>query len=304
MKKKMMLFKVKNGLLYKMHEMACEMESRIGVDRKWRTYQKYMVSLKHVEAYIHNMGKSDVNIKNVNKNFVVSFVEYLSRVKHLHCSSIWIYLMPLKKVINEALRDGRLSENPFKDFRVTPKVRDRAYLDIQEVGRVKSLQGLSRYDSLIRDAFVFSCLTGLSFSDIKKLKTDALKIVGQHRWIIGKREKTGETFMVRLLPEAFEILAQRLDVTSEPVFPIGSNTYVNTRIRQIMSMADISKEITFHCARHTFAVLALNSGMSIEHLSKVLGHKNISTTQIYAKVTPIGLEKEFEKVEKSISGSL
>lgn len=299
-----MYFKAKNGVLYKMYDMACEIKGRIGVDRKWRTYQKYMVSMKHVESYIHSIGKTDVNVKDVDRKFVVSFVEYMSRIEHLRSSSIWIYLMPLKKVINEALLEGRLSESPFKDFRVTPKVRDRAYLDIQEVGKVKSLQGLSRYDSLIRDAFVFSCLTGLSFSDIKKLKTDALKIVGQHHWIIGKREKTEETFMVRLLPEAFEILAKRLDVMSEPVFPIGSNTYVNARIKQIIGMAGISKEITFHCARHTFAVLALNSGMAIEHLSKVLGHKNISTTQIYAKVTPIGLEKEFEKVEKSISGSL
>lgn len=300
----MIHFKANKGLVYKMYEMACEIKSRVGVDRRWRTYQKYTVSLKHVESYIHYLGKDDINIRDVDKKFVVSFVEYLLKMEHLSSSSIWIYLMPLKKVVNEALREGHLAESPFKDFRITPKVRDRAYLDIHEVGKVKSLSGLSRYDSLVRDAFVFSCLTGLSFSDIKNLKTDAMKIVGQHHWIMGKREKTGETFMVRLLPEAYHILEQRLTNKPSVMFPIGSNTYVNARLKQIMSMADISKEITFHCARHTFAVLALNSGMAIEHLSKVLGHKNISTTQIYAKVTPIGLDWEFEKIAKNISGKL
>lgn len=300
----MIHYKKNKGLLYKMYELACEMEGRVGVDRKWRTYQKYMVSFKHVESYIHHMGKSDINIKDVDKRFVVSFVEYLSRLEHLSSSSIWIYLMPLKKVVNEALRQGHLAESPFRDFKITPKIRDREFLDINEVRRIRMLSGLSGYDSLVRDAFVFSCLTGLSFSDIKNLRDDAVKTFRQYHWIIGNREKTGETFMVRLLPDAFQILEERLVNKSATVFPIGSNTYVNARVKQIVRMAGISKEITFHCARHTFAVLALNSGMAIEHLSKVLGHKNISTTQIYAKVTPVGLERDFEKIEVTLCGKL
>lgn len=297
-------FKTNKGVLYKMHELACEMEGRVGVDRKWRTYQKYMISFKHLKSYIRYIGKTDIKTRDVDKKFVLSFVEYMSRVEHLSNSSIWIYLMPLKKVINEALREEHLAENPFNGFKVCPKIRDREFLDIHEIGRIKSLSGLSGYDSLVRDAFVFSCLTGLSFSDIKKLKYDAVKTFGKNQWVIGRREKTGETFMVKLLPEAYQILEHRLVNKTAEMFPLGSNAYVNAKIRQIIYAAGISKHITFHCARHTFAVLALNSGMAIEHLSKVLGHKNITTTQIYAKVTPVGLERDFEKIAMNIRGKL
>ena len=142
----------------------------------------------------------------------------------------------------------------------------------------------------IRDCFVFSCYTGLSYVDVKELNSDNIvKGIDGNHWISTKREKTDKPVKVPLLPKAREILEKYMQCpemeNKESLLPISSNQKTNAYLKEIADSCDIDKNLTFHVARHTFATtVMLSNGVPIETVSKLLGHSKLSTTQIYARV--------------------
>ena len=165
-----------------------------------------------------------------------------------------------------------------------------------------SLEGLNPMLALVRDAFLFSCFTGLSFIDLKRLTRAHISQFGDHRWIETVRHKTGSQVQVRLLDVAQSILEKY--APREPrsaIFPLPSNSWSNRCLAQLMQLCRIEKRVTFHCARHTFATtLALSHGMPIEAISKLLGHASIRTTQIYATITRSHLDRELNRLSDEI----
>ena len=139
----------------------------------------------------------------------------------------------------------------------------------------------------VRDIFVFSCFTGLAYIDVKNLReTNIRTSFDGGIWVMGKREKTGVNFNVPLLDIPKKILDKYAGTLPEKmVLPVPSNQKMNAYLKEIGDLCGIEKELTFHLARHTFATLTLSKGVSIESVSKMLGHTNIKTTQIYAKIT-------------------
>jgi integrase len=127
------------------------------------------------------------------------------------------------------------------------------------------------------------CFTGISFVDIKNLTTDNIVELNGSRWIVSKRQKTGVPFQIKLMDIPAQIIERNKPFRNgKNLFNINSYDMVNRRIKTVAKMCGIEKNISFHLSRHSFAVLALNYGMPIESVSKILGHTNITTTQIYA----------------------
>ena len=151
----------------------------------------------------------------------------------------------------------------------------------------------------VRDMFLFSCFTGLSFIDLKKLKSnDIVEINGSH-WIIARRQKTGVHFQAKLLPVSIAIIKKYGNLQPrKPLFEVGEYCTLNKRLKRVGILSGVSDNLTFHMARHTFATLALSKGMSMESLKQVLGHTDLQTTQIYAKITSTRLEQDYSHLTK------
>ena len=157
--------------------------------------------------------------------------------------------------------------------------------------------------AIARDIFIFGCWTGISFVDIKNLTTDNIVELNGSRWIVSKRQKTGVPFQIKLMDIPAQIIERNKPFRNgKNLFNINSYDMVNRRIKTVAKMCGIEKNISFHLSWHSFAVLALNYGMPIESVSKILGHTNITTTQIYAKVTNTKLENDISAFEDKVSG--
>ncbi|WP_347339014.1 site-specific integrase [Dysgonomonas sp. BGC7] len=174
---------------------------------------------------------------------------------------------------------------------------ERDFLTEEEVLKIKNKKIIVERLGIVRDAFVLACFTGLSDIDIKQLrKQNIITGVDGEQWIYANREKTNIISKIPLLPEADKIIKKyssyfHLRETGY-IIPVPSNQKVNAYLKEIADLAEITKNLTFRFARHSFATLALNYGMSIESVSKMLGHNQIRTTQIYAKVTEEKIAKE------------
>ena len=156
--------------------------------------------------------------------------------------------------------------------------------------------------NLARDLFVFSCWTGLSFVDIRSLTKKSLVEYKGDLWISSQRKKTRKPFQIKVMAPAAAILKKygRRKSQNTPIFRIGCYNYLNVKLKEVSQKCGISKNISFHTARHTFATMALNNGMSIESLSQILGHSSIQTTQIYAKFTLTRLDKDFSVFKDNV----
>jgi len=168
----------------------------------------------------------------------------------------------------------------------------------EEVETLLQYHPKSASAELVRDLFVFSCFTGFSYIDIKQLKKSHLQsFFDGNKWLIKRRQKSDVPCNVRLLDIAEKIIEKYEGTTrTEALFPTPSNTNCNLLIRKMMKDCNIIREkpISFHWARHTFGTLFLTEGVPLESVSKMMGHKNIKTTQIYAKITNEKISKDME----------
>ena len=160
----------------------------------------------------------------------------------------------------------------------------------------------------VRDIFIFSCYTGISYADLMLLTPQNL-VIGMDKkiWIVTKREKNGNQVKLPLLLKASNLVDEYKDekvcLINNSLLPRISNQKVNSYLKEIAEMSGIKKNITFHLARHTFATtVALSNGVPIETVSKILGHKKLSTTQIYAKVVERKVSEDMEVLQQKLNG--
>ena len=147
----------------------------------------------------------------------------------------------------------------------------------------------------MRDLFIFQCFTGLSYADLFKFDFSTVIERKKKFFIRDARVKTQEEYFLMLLKPAMEIL-RKYDFK----LPAISNYQYNLRLKIVQELAKIKLSLHSHMARHSFAVMALNMGVSIENLAKMMGHTDIKTTQIYAKVLNKSVQEEFEKMDSKL----
>jgi integrase len=243
-------------------------------------------------------------MRELTETFIRQFEIYLRTELSLSQSTVWIYSAPLKTIVSRAHCDGYLHRNPFAQYRISANVKVRQFLTGKELQTMINHRFTDTRLSLVRDMFVFGCFTGISFIDIKNLTTDNLEHINGSWWIVAKRKKTGVAFRVKLLDMSLKIIERYKPFrTDKHLFNFYSCQQTNNKLREIAKACKIEKHLTFHMSRHTFATLALEKGMPIESVSKILGHTKITTTQIYAKITTDKLERDIsafaEKMEQS-----
>ncbi|MEO2061923.1 MAG: site-specific integrase [Christiangramia sp.] len=255
------------------------------------TAKRYWTCYNHVKQFINEELKSpDYPMNDINHQFITRFEYFLKTKRECNHNSALKYVNNFKKIIRIALANQWMDRDPFYNYKVQFETVEREYLNEEEVQKLidKDLH-LDRL-KLVRDMFVFSCYTGLAYSDVKKLSSaDITKGIDGGKWIRIKRTKTKSLSSIPLLPVAEEILERYKDhpevKDGKYVLPVLSNQKSNAFLKEIAALCGINKPLTTHLARHTFATtITLTNGVPIESVSKMLGHQDLRTTQHYAKI--------------------
>ena len=279
------------------------------VEKKLRaksTYNKYLTVYKHLEAFMWEKKKrTDMAYKELTKDFIDDFDSYLRNEKGLSANTLWIYTMPVLSLTDKAWRRGIIRTDPFSEYKLEMEETDRGYLTEEELQTVANTVFVDKQTNLVRDMFLFGCFTGLSYIDIKTLTFDKIQRMDfdGEEWIITRRTKTKVSSNVPLMEIAKELIERYKGLAKDDfVFPMPSNGTCNDHLKRIATACGINKEVTFHLSRHTFATTVyICNGGTIEALSKILGHKHISTTQIYAVVTNKMVSSDFRAISANLA---
>lgn len=276
-----------------------EFEKKVGYGRARITLNRYRIVCDHLEKFLKSVyGVDDLKFMRVNLKTINDFDLYLRQVAHLKPNTVWVYMTALKHIVALARNEGMLASDPFCGYRNCAEQVDRGYLLENELLAVYGAEMPSQTMELVRDLFVFSAYTGVAYSDMKRLrKEDVRRLFDGNLWITFRRKKTHTECPIRLLDIPFGILKKYGEKsTDEFIFHLPSNGYCNSELAKIMEVVGINRRATFHMARHTFATLMLSKGVPIETVSRILGHCDIKTTQIYAKITNEKLSCDMEKL--------
>lgn len=263
----------------------------IGNGYSKNTLKTYKSSIKHLAAYIlAKYEKADYPLIKVDFGFITGYEHYLRVEKECMAISAQKYIVHLKKIIFFSLANGWIVANPFLHYKLKAKASPRTFLTQAELDAMRTKRLHVQRHIQVRDIFVFSCYTGLAYIDVQKLKRSEIQIGDDGKeWIFTSRTKTETPSHIPILAEAKEILDRYQD---HPVceikglaLPVYTNQRMNSYLKEIADHCGITKNLTFHLARHTFATtVTLSNGVPIETVSKMLGHNSLKTTQHYAKV--------------------
>ncbi|MDO7171760.1 site-specific integrase [Mariniflexile sp. AS56] len=276
---------------------------------KQGTMKNYYTTEKYLQKFLNQKLKTnDIYLKQLNYRFICDFEHYLRNYKNtkkkfmLSNNGVMKHLERFKKMINLAVKLEWMLKNPFKQFQLQYDKYDRAYLTERELELLECTHYKNERLERVKDCFIFSCYTGLSYIDVKELTINQIvRGIDNNHWIFTKREKTNETVKIPVLPQAMTIINKYKDAIenkiSKTMLPLCSNQKANSYLKEIAKDCGIHKNITFHVARHTFATtVMLSNGVPIETVSKLLGHAKLTTTQIYARVLETKISEDIQNL--------
>ena len=260
----------------------------IGVNVSKSTYLKYCFTRSRLADFImYRYNLNDIPVKEVNRQFIGDFEAYLISQYNYGKNHVVTVLKKFRHIIELALNREWISRNPFKDYKLQWQKVDRGYLTQSEIEALMDVQFENQRMEHARDIFVFCIFTGLAYTDVTHLTNENIQSsIDGKMWIKGKRRKTDTDYNVPLLNVPKIILDKYGGASADgSLLPVLSISLYNRLLKKIANQCGINKNMSSHLARHTFATLTLTKGVSIESVSKMLGHTSISTTQIYAKIT-------------------
>lgn len=271
-----------------------DLKSLIGTSKTQATFNKYAVARKHFSSFLkYKYGRNDIMPKELTYIVIHDFDVYLKTVLQLKANSATKTLKFFKTVIIFAQKSGKMTHDPFMNFRFQAEKVDRGFLTDEEIQcMMKKTFDIPRLEQ-VRDIFIFSCFSGLAYIDMANLTEDNIVVLDGKKWIIVKRHKTNVPSNILLLDIPLMIIDKYKGKDNDGrLLPIISNQKMNAYLKEIADVCGIKKRLTCHLARHTFATMTLSKGVPIETVSKMLGHTNIKTTQIYARITNKKIESD------------
>jgi site-specific recombinase XerD len=282
-----------------------EMEQFLGKSTFYGNYKNYKTTHKYILEFIPNVyNKKDLPLDEINYSFIKKFEYYLQTEKTCTQNGTMKQMQRLKKVLNWAIKNEYISENPFKNYTISFKKYDRGYLNLEEITKIENLTDLTKKMKYTKDFFVFQLYTGLAYSDMLDLKTDDIvKGIDNEYWIIKNRVKTDTKITVPLLPLTLDIIFRYADLSifGNAIFPKISNQKINKNLKELGALAKIKQPLSTHLARHSAATtIWLQNGISIEVVSKMLGHTKISTTQVYGRIVEEKIAEEMKGLREKL----
>lgn len=293
-------------LLEAFEKFTGDLKKRVGIDRCHGTWNRYYKSIDHLRTFMRKeYNVSDMPLAELEQSFIEQYHVYLKTVCHLKAGSACRYIDCLNNVVRISFNNGLMPRNPFASYSYSAPKEPRTFLSEKELRVFQTTRLKSAKHEYHRDLFLFSCFTGICYKDMRYLTCEQIiPDTEGHLWIHGNRCKTGGEYMVKFLPAALRLLEKYRGTAPSPLaFDMPGLSSINCSLRRITKQCGISRHITFHAARHTFATtLCLSQGIPLSTVSKMLGHKQITTTQIYAQTTPIMIEDAIDRVESRLGG--
>lgn len=271
------------------------------------TVIRYETTLRLTEEFLRTTyKKEDCYLDEVTNQFIEDFEFFLKTVRRCCHNTTTKYLLNFKKIIRIALAKGWMKKDPFAQVHFHFEPVEREFLEKQELKVLLNKEITITRLAQVRDIFCFCCLTGLAFMDVQQLKAEHL-VADIHGkiWIRKARQKTKNMCNIPLLDEAQKIINRYRDhpycQTHGVLLPVCSNQKMNSYLKELADICGIRKNLSTHCARHTFATLTLASGATIDNVAKMLGHANVNMTRRYAKVLDSSIMRDMEVVAENMA---
>lgn len=279
----------------------------MGKDYVKGTVLRYERTARYLKEFIREQfNTGDIPLKNINYDFITRFEHFIKVEKKCAQNATVKYLKNLKKITKLALVNKWITEDPFMEIHFKQTKCNRAFLTEEE------LQAIIRKDfdiqrlATVRDIFVFCAFTGLAFTDVLHLKPEHITMdTNGEYWIRKAREKTDNMCDVPLLDIPRMIMEKYKShpdcIRKGVILPVPSNQRMNSYLKEIADVCGIDKPLSTHIARHTFATIALANKVSIESIAKMLGHTDIRTTKIYAKIMDRTISSEMQTMRQKFA---
>lgn len=288
---------------YQFEEQLKHLKSRIGKNLTKETYYRYELTWRRLQNFIkEKYNSSDIPLEKINLRFLEKFYLFLREKHDCANDTAQKFMQKLEAVLIYAEKIRVIPSNPFLFYTYQFDKKKPVYLTKQEIDRIWKKQFKTPRLTLVKDLFIFSCYTGLSFAEICHLQKDNIqKMNDGSSWIFIKRKKTDVMSYIPLLPIPIQLIDKYQNAKNEDlVFNAYTNQKTNEYLKEIAEVCGIRKNLIFHLARHSFATLALSYGVSIESISGMLGHTNITTTQIYAQITKQKIGEEMKGFKRGL----
>lgn len=300
-----------HNLLDLYHEHNANLKSMIDKGVSRATYIRHETSRRNLERFLRDTYQlEDISLKEVTHVFIKEYETYLRTTRNCNNNSTVKYIKNFGKIIKEAMNRDWVQANPFRNIRFHLEEVDKPFLSKGELNKIITREFAITRIAQVRDVFVFCCFTGLAFIDVKTLTAKELQQgVDGNLWIRKQRNKSKQWAHIPLLPDARLIIER---YSSNPqcqrkgvLLPVLSNQKMNAYLKEIADLCGVQKNLTTHCARHTFATtVTLANKISMESVSKMLGHSSLSMTQKYARILDSTIGQEMSLLAEKLSNQL
>ena len=285
-----------------------KIEKLLGKEYAPATLKNFKTCLAHLKEFLWKFHKkSDIDIQKLEPSFLNDFDFFLRTKPNINNNSAVKHTKNLSKILKLCYQNNWIEKDLVIFYKGKFQEVNVNFLTEEEIKTIKNKDFIGSGLNIVRDIFIFSCYTGLAYIDIFNLTKEQITIgVDGNLWIITNRQKTGINSNIPLLPKAEEIIKKYenhpLVSNSGKLLPVYSNQKVNEYLKTIADNCNINKKLTFHCARHTFATtVTLSNNVSMESVSKMLGHKSIKTTQHYAKILDKKVSEDMNNLKKILN---
>ena len=281
-----------------------EFKKRIGVDRIKETYDSYQRSYKHLAAFVQKKkGVEDITLRSLDKVFYDDFEIFLQTDCKMKPKTVHEHMYRLKKMTMRAVSQGTLRRDPYCRLHPELPKRKSRHLKLEDLKTLMSTQIDKPNLQRVRDWFIFSTFTGLAYADLKRLSVnDITQAEDGSWWIHIKRQKTDTPSVIKLLDVPLRIIEKyKHERQGDKVFNLYAREYLIRLTRELGE--EYGFYLTFHKARHNFGThMTLSLGVPLETVSKMMGHTNITTTQIYAQVTDKKVDEDMKRLKEVTAG--
>ena len=281
-----------------------DIKAQVGAGKSIALYHKYSAARSHFVNFLHaKYGRKDLMPGELTHLIIHDFEIYLKTVVSLKSNSATKTLKFFKTVVIFAQKCGVMTHDPFLNHHFHLEPVDRGFLTDEEIQRIMQKDFEIPRLEMVRDVFILSCFCGLAYIDVAHLTQENIITLDNRPWIIINRQKTNVQSNIPLLEIPQMILDKYKGKTKDNrLLPVLSNQKINAYLKEIADLCGIKKRLSYHLARHTFATMLLSKGVPIESVSKMLGHTNIKTTQIYARITNKKIEQDMMQVADKFDG--
>jgi site-specific recombinase XerD len=298
-----------NCLMQEFAALVEEKRQASGILIEPTTYMKYDLAYRHLKNFLQEKyGVTDIPFGQVDFAFVEAYTYYLKINLLFLPRTVNQNIKPLRKAIKRASNKGLIHQDPFFDYRPERITIKRRWLSMDEIEKLKKVRMKRDTANFVRDMFLFSTFTGIAYVDLGNLKHENIhKQEDGSLWIVLNRQKTGTVSHIPMLDIPIRIMEKYRNTdfagTDGKVFKLRTLSNTDIQLKKIAKAAGIDKRLTFHMSRHSFGTsICLSQGVPIETLSRMMGHQDIATTQIYAEITRTKINEDMTNLAERIEG--